>query len=155
MNESVNSEERVIKIKDITHSPKANNPNTSIINRNSNLTLSSPNRSNNSEIESRKNYYKTIVKKGNFATSFLKPPPHFLNPNLFYISPIFSSEDGKVDEVKGEPAKAKSWMTIISIWNTMIGSTLVSLPWSVRRAGIIPTIGKVLDSKIIFILIYN
>jgi len=45
--------------------------------------------------------------------------------------------------------KAKSWMTIVSIWNTMIGSTLVSLPWAVRKAGIIPTIGTIYFNKIL------
>jgi sodium-coupled neutral amino acid transporter 9 len=89
-------------------------------------------------------YYRTIVNKGNFGNNFLETPTHILDPNLFYIAHLFprTGSTHSVDQMIKDSPKAPSWMTIISIWNTMIGSTLVSLPWSVRRAGIVPGIGK-------------
>ena len=42
----------------------------------------------------------------------------------------------KIKEVK----KVSSIQTIFSIWNTMIGSSIVSIPYNVYYAGIIPTI---------------
>ena len=48
----------------------------------------------------------------------------------------------KIEEIKNgpHPKKVNSIQTILSIWNTMIGSTLLSLPYNVYNAGIIPTI---------------
>ena len=51
--------------------------------------------------------------------------------------------DNTLDKIKDkEPSskKVNSIQTIFSIWNTMIGSTLVSIPYNVYCAGIIPTI---------------
>ena len=39
-----------------------------------------------------------------------------------------------------EPKKVNSFSTILSIWNTMIGSSTVSLPYNVYNSGIIPAI---------------
>lgn len=39
-----------------------------------------------------------------------------------------------------EPRKVNSFSTILSIWNTMIGSSTVSLPYNVYNSGIIPAI---------------
>ena len=39
-----------------------------------------------------------------------------------------------------EPKKVNSFSTILSIWNTMIGSSTVSLPFNVYNSGIIPAI---------------
>ena len=39
-----------------------------------------------------------------------------------------------------EEKKVGSFNTIFSVWNTMIGSSTVSLPYNVYSAGIIPTI---------------
>ena len=48
----------------------------------------------------------------------------------------------KIEEKKKKPKskKVSSIQTIFSIWNTMIGSTIISLPYNVYCAGIIPTI---------------
>ena len=51
--------------------------------------------------------------------------------------------DTTLDKIKDKKPKSKkvsSIQTIFSIWNTMIGSTIVSLPFNVYCAGIIPTI---------------
>ena len=39
-----------------------------------------------------------------------------------------------------EDSKVSSFVTILSVWNTMIGSSSVAIPYCVSRAGIIPTI---------------
>jgi amino acid permease len=36
--------------------------------------------------------------------------------------------------------KVKSLVTILSVWNTMIGSSTVSIPYATKNAGIVPTI---------------
>lgn len=46
----------------------------------------------------------------------------------------------KLDQESGIAKKNKSWVTILSLWNTMIGSSIVSMPYCVSKAGIIPTI---------------
>ena len=46
--------------------------------------------------------------------------------------------DSVTEEIKDK--KISSIQTIFSVWNTMIGSTLVCLPYMVYRAGLIPTI---------------
>jgi amino acid permease len=43
----------------------------------------------------------------------------------------------KLDESEA-PKKASSVITILSIWNCMIGSGIVSLPYTVYKSGIIP-----------------
>jgi hypothetical protein len=91
----------------------------------------------NDDIEIRKRYYMSIKSKGEFSDTFIQPPAHCLNPNLFVISQSF--EEIKEGE---EPKKNKSWITILSVWNTMIGSGIVSIPFYSKNAGIIPTIGR-------------
>lgn len=39
--------------------------------------------------ELRWKYYKTIKEKGEFSNTFMEPPPHWLNPAVFSISPKF------------------------------------------------------------------
>ena len=36
--------------------------------------------------------------------------------------------------------KISSYQTVFSVWNTMIGSSILSIPYNVYCAGIIPTI---------------
>lgn len=54
-------------------------------------------------------------------------------------------ELGRISEntqknIEGDGKKVSSIQTIFSIWNTMIGSTTVSIPYNVYLAGIVPTI---------------
>jgi hypothetical protein len=45
-----------------------------------------------------------------------------------------------LEESKNSSKKISSIQTIFSVWNTMIGSTVLTIPYSVYCAGIIPTI---------------
>ena len=88
-------------------------------------------RTRGNERDLRMRYYQNIKNKGDFSETFITPPAHWLNPNLFVINQGFSDEKTK---------KNKSWVTVLSVWNTMIGSGIVSIPYYSRHAGIIPTI---------------
>ncbi len=39
--------------------------------------------------ELRMRYYSSIREKGEFSQTFITPPPHWLNPNVFSINPEF------------------------------------------------------------------
>jgi hypothetical protein len=86
--------------------------------------------------ELRMRYFRTIVQKGEFSQSFMTPPAHWLNPDIYIIGQDLT------DTVSKSPKKNKSLVTILSVWNTMIGSCIVGFPNLVKNAGIIPTIGK-------------
>jgi hypothetical protein len=92
-------------------------------------------RTGNKDKELRMRYYQSVKNRGDFSNTFIQPPAHWLKSNLFTIAQNFG-EDGS------ETKKNKSWVTILSVWNTMIGSSIVSLPYLTRNAGIIPTICK-------------
>jgi hypothetical protein len=81
-------------------------------------------------------YYQSIKEKGDFSATFIQPPQHWLTSELFVINPEFNED--------GSSKKNKSWVTILSVWNTMIGSSIVSLPVLSKNAGIIPTICKII-----------
>ena len=53
-----------------------------------------------------------------------------------HIERVTTNTLEKIKEVK----KVSSIQTIFSIWNTMIGSSIVSIPYNVYHAGIIPTV---------------
>ena len=61
-------------------------------------------------------YFQGIKTKGDFSDTFINSK-YVLDPNLFSIQP--QTEAGK---------KVSSIVTILSIWNTMIGSSVVSIP---------------------------
>lgn len=50
-------------------------------------------------------------------------PRHILPPHLFLVIPKESNE------------KQSSLVTIFSIWNTMMGTSLLSIPWAIDQAG--------------------
>jgi hypothetical protein len=99
------------------------------------MSLIDTERQNKNDKELRKRYYESIKQKGDFSETFIQPPAHWLTSDLFVINQNFNESDG-------EPKKNKSWVTILSVWNTMIGSGIVSIPYYSKNAGIIPTIGK-------------
>ena len=70
---------------------------------------------------------KKLIPKKNYET-FVKQP-FWLDANLFEII-----------QTSSEEKKVKSIYTILSIWNTMMGSTLISMPYFISQAGIIPSI---------------
>ena len=42
------------------------------------------------------------------------------------------------DSQPTSPAKGQSSLsTVFSLWNTMIGSTVVTMPWAVEQAGLV------------------
>jgi len=49
-------------------------------------------------------------------------------------------ENAQNENNESDSKKVSSFQTILSIWNTMIGSSIVSIPYNVYYAGIIPTI---------------
>ena len=49
---------------------------------------------------------------------------------------IIEGEESQKEEIK----KVNSFHTILSIWNSMIGSSTVVLPYNVYKSGIIPAI---------------
>ncbi|OMJ68181.1 hypothetical protein SteCoe_34444 [Stentor coeruleus] len=59
----------------------------------------------------------------------LKVPAHVFNPAMFLFS---------------HASKQKSWMTIFSLWNTMIGSTVFTMPWGVEQSGLIMAIIQII-----------
>jgi hypothetical protein len=49
-------------------------------------------------------------------------------------------EEVSAQKENSKENSTKGWVTILSLWNSMIGSNIVSLPWSFSLAGIIPSI---------------
>ena len=60
------------------------------------------------------------------------------------IERVTKNELEKIENLANEPIpdskKVSSFQIVFSIWNTMIGSSIVSIPYNVYNAGIIPTI---------------
>jgi sodium-coupled neutral amino acid transporter 9 len=52
----------------------------------------------------------------------LKAPAHVIDPALYFA---FS--------ISGQSSRA----TVFSIWNTMIGSTVLSIPWGMQQSGLL------------------
>jgi hypothetical protein len=75
------------------------------------------------------------------AKSFVEekgPRNYFIEENPFQLFNPFSKDEDKHVSLKEK--KNSSLATIFSIWSCMIGSGILSLPWAVKEAGIIPTI---------------
>lgn len=63
------------------------------------------------------------------------------NENLIEnLNPNENNENNNNEGENEESKKVNSFNTILSIWNTMIGSSTVSLPYNVYYSGIIPAI---------------
>ncbi|KAF0687638.1 Aste57867_20622 [Aphanomyces stellatus] len=69
------------------------------------------------------------------------PPPHVLPPAAF----VRGSSEENLAEFNAPAHKYQStWSTVFSIWNTMIGSTLVALPYGFSCSGVLLGIGIVI-----------
>ena len=68
----------------------------------------------------------------------LKVPNHIVNPLEF---------------VPFSNTTQKSWMTVFSIWNTMIGSTVLAIPWGIDQAGLV--MGSIVIVIVGFIACYT
>ncbi|EQC40631.1 hypothetical protein SDRG_01713 [Saprolegnia diclina VS20] len=75
-------------------------------------------------------------------THGMYPPPHVLPAAVFARG---DAKEGFQTVHEAPPHRYQSgWSTVFSIWNTMIGSTLVALPYGFSCSGIILGIGIVL-----------
>lgn len=60
---------------------------------------------------------------------------------IFYLK-LLIKDDAHVEKIDETPKLNKSWLTILSIWNCMIGSSIVSVPAATKEAGIIPSLSN-------------
>eukprot|EP00761_Pharyngomonas_kirbyi_P010361 gb/GECH01010381.1/.p1 GENE.gb/GECH01010381.1/~~gb/GECH01010381.1/.p1 ORF type:complete len:480 (+),score=58.23 gb/GECH01010381.1/:1-1440(+) len=70
----------------------------------------------------RMQYYNRLDASGEDIA--LRPPPHVLPQQLFTETPI-----------REKLGKTSSFAVIFTICNTMVGSTMLSIPWGLRQAG--------------------
>ena len=57
------------------------------------------------------------------------------------------------EKIEAEGKKVSSYQTVFSIWNIMIGSNIVSIPYNVYLAGIVPAIFIVLLMALFVIIL--
>uniref|UniRef100_A0A915AED7 Amino acid transporter transmembrane domain-containing protein n=1 Tax=Parascaris univalens TaxID=6257 RepID=A0A915AED7_PARUN len=60
--------------------------------------------------------------------SRLAMPDHVVPSDFYSVLPL--------DDFKDESGKQGSIVTIFSVWNTMMGSSLLAMPWAVQQAGL-------------------
>jgi len=68
----------------------------------------------------RYHYFSALMSSGKDLN--LSYPRHLLGPDLFVV---------------GGSKGQSSLVTVFSLWNTMIGSTIVAMPWAVQQAGLV------------------
>lgn len=64
------------------------------------------------------------------APTYLDVPTHVVEENTFVV---FQG----LNKPTGEPGKHSSISTIFSVWNTMVGSSLLTIPWAFSNSGIL------------------
>ena len=64
---------------------------------------------------------------------FLEVPHHVIDDNVFVRDIFENKNDGK----------HSSLSIIFSIWNTMTGSSVVTLPWAYSQSGLLMGISKI------------
>lgn len=84
-----------------------------------------------SDMDFRMRYYNTLVGKISDPSSINTVPEHLVPAELYHVH----TDDGDA-EAPGD-GKQSSLMTIFSIWNTMMGSSLMAMPWGFHQAGLI------------------
>lgn len=95
----------------------------------------------------RMRYYNTLVSKMGAPTSINTIPEHLVPAELYHVTVDKGDEEAPGD------GKQSSVRTIFSIWNTMMGSSLMALPWGYSQAGLIG--GIVLSLAVAFIAWYT
>ena len=81
-----------------------------------------------------KQNFSTALQADDYAKSFaLNHKPTWIKATFYQVLQPFRSKSP-------EGSKVSSLVTILSVWNTMIGSSSVAIPYCVSKAGIIPTI---------------
>lgn len=68
----------------------------------------------------RYNYFSALMSSSKGLN--LSYPLHLLSPDLYVV---------------GGSNGQSSLVTVFSLWNTMIGSTVVAMPWAVQQAGLV------------------
>ncbi|XP_052775192.1 sodium-coupled neutral amino acid transporter 9-like isoform X1 [Mya arenaria] len=76
--------------------------------------------STTSAVISRYKYYSRLAPHSD--SSFVMP--HHVVPSVFLIS-----------NIKKTSGSQPSWVTVFSLWNTMMGTSLLSMPWAINQAG--------------------
>ncbi|CAL8073152.1 unnamed protein product [Orchesella dallaii] len=74
-------------------------------------------------------YYSRLRREMNPADDILLIPPHCI-PNDFFYPNFITSVDGKQGSI----------VTIFALWNTMMGTSLLSMPWAMENAGAVPAV---------------
>jgi len=80
----------------------------------------------------RMKYYSAIrsgLKHMGRSTTYLEVPTHVTQDNAFVIFQTGIEESGD--------KKHSSISTIFSVWNTMVGSSLLTIPWAYSNSGIL------------------
>ncbi|KAI6176231.1 hypothetical protein M3Y97_00776200 [Aphelenchoides bicaudatus] len=90
---------------------------------NSTANAADANRSQNMAIR-----YRLFNRLDQGRQTLLMPEHVFLSAELFSILPF--------DDFKDESGKQNSIVTIFSIWNTMMGTSLLAMPWALQQAGL-------------------
>lgn len=103
------------------------------------------NRNNNQKNDIYKSKYFNKIRKSmiNVEEDFLQQPSeYFLDKNPFVYSNImdFISNSRTETIIEKSTNKTSSLNTIFTVWTCMIGSGVLSLPWAIMEAGLIPTI---------------
>eukprot|EP00123_Amoebidium_parasiticum_P004425 comp15731_c0_seq1/m.12924 comp15731_c0_seq1/g.12924 ORF comp15731_c0_seq1/g.12924 comp15731_c0_seq1/m.12924 type:complete len:545 (-) comp15731_c0_seq1:2-1636(-) len=98
--------------------------------RGSGSSPSSPLLDRSSPIMNRYRYYSKLT--NNFKdTDRLRMPPHVVPSDLFLFIPLSPPEPGK------PRPKQSSIITIFSLWNTLMGSSLLTMSWAIQQAGFV------------------
>lgn len=84
-----------------------------------------------SDMDYRMRYYNTLVGKMSTPTSINILPEHLVPAELYHVH-----VDSGDEEAPGD-GKQSSVMTIFSIWNTTMGSSLMALPWGFAKSGLV------------------
>lgn len=79
----------------------------------------------------RMRYYNSLVGKISDPSSINTVPEHLVPAELYHVH----TDDGDA-EAPGD-GKQSSLMTIFSVWNTMMGSSLMAMPWGFYHAGLL------------------
>lgn len=81
-----------------------------------------------------KHNFSAVIDPDEYAKSFsLNDKPTWIKATFYQVLQPFRSK-------LSDSNRVSSFVTILSVWNTMIGSSSVAIPYCVSKAGIIPTI---------------
>ncbi|XP_062410580.1 neutral amino acid transporter 9 [Sardina pilchardus] len=99
-------------------------------------------------LSSRIHYYGRLTGS---SDRLLAPPDHVIPPpeDIYVYSPL-----GTAFKVQGKDGASKnpSIVTIFAIWNTMMGTSILSIPWGIKQAGF--TLGIIILIAMGFLTLY-